>query len=53
MEPMIAISPSAMDVSRIEPMSAASQKFWQLMIVPGLPLLVIVAGGLMYVRRRD
>jgi hypothetical protein len=54
MEPMIAISPAAMDVSRIEPMSDAAQAFWRTGVVwVGLPLLVLLAGGLMYVRRRD
>jgi hypothetical protein len=54
MEPMIAISPSAMDVSRIQPMSDGAQAFWRTgVLLIGLPLLVIAAGGLMYVRRRD
>jgi hypothetical protein len=54
MEPMIAISPSAMDVSRIQPMSDASEWFWRTgVLLIGLPLLVVLAGGLMYVRRRD
>jgi len=54
MEPMIAISPAAMDVSRIQPMSDGAQAFWRTgVLLIGLPLLVIVAGGLMYVRRRD
>lgn len=54
MEPMIAISPSAMDVSRIEPMSNGAQVFWRTgVLLVGLPLLVIAAGGLMYIRRRD
>jgi hypothetical protein len=53
MEPMIAISPTAMEVSRIAPMSQGSQRFWTFAAVFALPLLVVVAGGLMYVRRRD
>jgi hypothetical protein len=54
MEPMIAISPAAMDVSRIEPMSKGGQWFWRNgVLLIGMPLLVIVAGALMYVRRRD
>ena len=54
MEPMIAISPAAMEVSRIEPMSDTAQAFWRTGVVwVGLPLLVILAGGLMYIRRRD
>jgi hypothetical protein len=54
MEPMIAISPSAMEVSRIQPMSKASEVFWRNgVVLIGLPLLVVVAGALMYIRRRD
>jgi hypothetical protein len=54
MEPMIAISPSAMEVSRIKPMSETGQWFWRKgVLLIGLPLLVVAAGGLMWVRRRD
>lgn len=54
MEPMIAISPAAMDVSRIEQMGPKSQTFWRNFVpLAGLPLLVVIAGGLMYMRRRD
>ena len=54
MEPMIAISPAALEVSRIEPMSPGLQSFWRnFVLLAGLPLLVLVAGGLMYMRRRD
>ena len=54
MEPMIAISPAAMDVSRIEQMGPRAQTFWRnFVLLAGLPLLVVIAGGLMYVRRRD
>ena len=54
MEPMIAISPSAMDVSRIEAMSTGGQWFWRNgVLLIGMPLLVVAAGGLMYMRRRD
>jgi hypothetical protein len=54
MEPMIAISPAAMEVSRIEKMTPGVQNFWRTgVLLIGLPLLVILAGGLMYVRRRD
>ncbi len=54
MEPMIAISPAAMEVSRIEKMGPGAQQFWRnFVLLAGLPLLVVIAGGLMYVRRRD
>lgn len=53
MEPMIAISPAAMEVSRIQSMSKGAQRFWTVALIGGLPLLVIAAGALMYVRRRD
>ncbi len=54
MEAMIAISPSAMDVPRIETMSPGRAWFWRNgVLLIGMPLLVIAAGGLMYVRRRD
>ena len=54
MEPMIAISPSALEVSRIQPMGEGSQWFWRRgVLLIGMPLLVVLAGALMYVRRRD
>ena len=38
MEPMIAISPAAMEVSRIEPMSPGVQGFWRTgVLLVGLP----------------
>lgn len=54
METMIAISPSAMEVSRIAPMSDATLNTWRigvLMIL--LPGLVLAAGIAMYFARRD
>jgi hypothetical protein len=54
MEPMIAISPAAMQVSRIADMSDTSLAFWRvgvLMIL--LPGLVVAAGIMMYFARRD
>jgi hypothetical protein len=54
MEPMIAISPAAMEVSRIGPISPAALRFWRVgVLLVGLPLLVILAGVGVYVRRRD
>jgi hypothetical protein len=54
MEPMIAISPAAMEVSRISNMSDATLNSWRvgvvLIILPGL---VLAAGISMYFARRD
>ena len=54
MEPMIAISPAAMEVSRIEPIKPAALSVWRngfLMI--GLPMAVVLAGALVWFARRD
>lgn len=54
METMIAISPSAMEVSRIEPMSDTALKAWRIgVLLVGLPLAVVVGGMLVYFARRD
>jgi hypothetical protein len=54
MEPMIAISPAAMEVSRIEPIKPATLKLWREgLLMVGLPALVIVAGALVWFARRD
>ncbi len=53
MEPMIAISPSAMEVSRIRDMKRGVLNTWRTLVVAGLPLLVIAAGALMYIKRKD
>ena len=53
-EPMIAISPAAMTVSRIGPMRPASAAFWHLgVLLIGLPGLVLAAGAAAYLSRRD
>jgi predicted house-cleaning noncanonical NTP pyrophosphatase (MazG superfamily) len=53
-ESMIAISPSAMEVARIEPMDKGTRQFWTIgVLLIGLPLLVVVAGVLVYLKRRD
>ncbi|HZK82701.1 MAG TPA: hypothetical protein VFC46_16575, partial [Humisphaera sp.] len=54
LETMIAISPSAMDVSRIADMSKPTLNFWRvgvLMII--LPGAVLAAGAGVYLKRRD
>jgi hypothetical protein len=53
-ETMIAISPAAMDVGRIEDLSHGAQAFWRVgVLLIGLPVAVILAGALVYVSRRD
>ena len=54
MEPMIAISPSAMEVARIEPMGEGALRAWRIGgLLIGLPALVILAGAMVYFARRD
>ena len=53
-EPMIAISPSAMTVSRLAPMSRVGQGFWHVgVLLIGLPGLVVAAGVAAFLSRRD
>ncbi len=54
LDPMISISPAAMDVSRIDNMSAAALGFWRygvLLVI--LPLCVVAAGLFVYMGRRS
>jgi hypothetical protein len=54
MEDMLAISPHALQVARIREMSPGALRFWRAgVLTAGLPLAVIVAGLMVYVRRRD
>ncbi|HMB95558.1 MAG TPA: hypothetical protein VKK61_05925, partial [Tepidisphaeraceae bacterium] len=54
MEPMIAISPAAMEVSRISNMSDAALNSWRVgVVLILLPGLVLAAGIAMYFARRD
>ena len=54
MDTMIAISPSAMQVSRIANMSVPVLEFWRIgVLLVLLPLLVIFAGVMTWVARRD
>lgn len=54
MDTMIAISPSAMEVNRIDDMGKGALGFWRVgVLLIGLPLLVVAAGTMMYFRRRD
>ncbi len=53
-ETMIAISPAAMDVSRISDMSRGAQSFWRVgVLLIGLPGAVILAGAAVWFARRD
>jgi hypothetical protein len=54
MEPLIAISPSAMEVSRIGPVSDGMLRFWRVgILLIGIPLAVLACGVGVYVKRRD
>ncbi|HLL87815.1 MAG TPA: hypothetical protein VK324_00780, partial [Tepidisphaeraceae bacterium] len=53
-EPMIAISPAAMEVSRIGPMSDATLRAWRVgLLLIALPGAVLAAGVMTYFARRD
>lgn len=53
-EPMIAISPAAMEVARLPSMSPGTLSFWKNgVLLVGLPGLVLVAGVGVWVLRRD
>jgi hypothetical protein len=54
LDPMIAISPTAMEVSRIGPISPGMLSFWRVgVLLIGLPVLVVLAGAGVYLSRRD
>jgi hypothetical protein len=54
MDSMLAISPHALEVARVADMSAAKLAFWRVGILTGgLPAAVVVAGLMVYFRRRD
>ena len=54
LEPLIAISPSAMEVSRIGDMSDATLRAWRVgLLLVGLPGAVVVLGLGVYLSRRD
>jgi len=54
METMMAISPAAMEISRIAPMSDTVATTWRTgVLMIGLPLLVVLAGIGVYFMRRD
>lgn len=54
MDTMLAISPAAMEVNRIRDIPEGQLAFlrWGVLIV-GLPMAVLAAGGLVYLRRRE
>lgn len=53
-ETMIAISPASMDVGRIEDLTPGAQRFWRGgVLLVGLPMLVVIAGLMVYIARRD
>ncbi len=54
MDTMLAISPAAMQVSRIAPMSAGQLAFWHWgILIVAIPLMVLLAGTGVYLFRRD
>lgn len=54
MEPMIAISPAAMQVSRIAPMTDSTLATWRIgVLLVLLPGLVVLSGVMVYFARRD
>ena len=54
MDTMIAISPTALEVPRVSPGNEAWMNFWRVgVLIVGLPLLVLVAGSFVYLKRRD
>jgi hypothetical protein len=54
METMIAISPAAMEVSRIAPMTDGTLSALRIgVLLVGLPLAVVIAGAVVYFARRD
>jgi hypothetical protein len=53
MDTMIAISPTALEVPRVAPMNAPVQRFWIGAAAGLLPMLVLLAGAGVYLKRRD
>jgi hypothetical protein len=54
MDNLIALSPAAMDTSRIRPIPAGVLNFWRVgVLLIGLPLLSLVAGLGVYQWRRE
>lgn len=52
MDTMIAISPASMTVSRIAPMSDRTRLIWGVVLIGVLPLVVLVSGIVVAMRRR-
>jgi hypothetical protein len=54
MDKMIALSPSALDTPRIQPISRTMLAFWRVgVLLIGLPLLALVSGLLVWQARKD
>jgi hypothetical protein len=52
MDQLLAISPAAMDVNRIEEISPPMMRVWQIAVLVGIPLAVGCAGVMMYLSRQ-
>jgi len=54
MDTMIAISPTALDVPRVAPLSDGALGFWRIgVLIIGMPLLVLIAGAFVYMKRQN
>jgi hypothetical protein len=53
MDTMIAISPTALQVPRVAALSRPTVNLWRGVMIAGLPLLVLVGGTFVYLKRRD
>jgi hypothetical protein len=54
MDTMIAVSPTALEIPRVAAISPAGLNFLRVgVLIVGLPLVVLMAGSLVYLKRRD
>jgi hypothetical protein len=51
---MISISPASFEVARVKPeMREGTKNFWNFIVVGLIPVLVLAAGTVVYLNRRD
>ncbi len=53
MDTMIAISPAALEVPRVAPMSDGARNTWRFALIGLLPACVVAAAGAVYAKRKD